>query len=468
MPETDSPARRDPRADAALDPSAAPPPDWKSRRPPTLSALRRAVSGDPPPEEGVPATVRGWLAGRRSSGKLLFLRFRDGSGASQVVVAGASVPGEDFAAAKQAPLESAVEVEGRAFAEPRAPGGMELRADRFRVLYAAEPSYPITPKEHGASFLLDNRHLWLRSGKQHALLRVRDEVLFAFREYLREQGFVNADTPIFTPNACEGTTTLFETRYFDQRAYLSQSGQLYNEAVAMSAGRTYCLGPTFRAEKSKTRRHLIEFWMLEPEVMFADLDQIVDLAEGLICHAVARVLENRRPELDTLERDAAALAAVRPPFPRITYDEAADLLAEKTDFTRGDDFGAPDETALTEGRDRPLVVTRFPTAIKAFYMQPAPERADRVLGMDILAPEGYGEIVGGGQRIHEPGLLEERIREHDLPEEAFSWYADLRRYGCPPHSGFGLGIERFVSWVAGISHLREAIPFPRTLYRLAP
>lgn len=457
-----------PETDSAPDAPAAAPPDWKSRRPPTLSALRRAVSGGPAPEEGVAATVRGWLAGRRSSGKLLFLRFRDGSGAAQVVVAGASVPEDDFAAAKQAPLESAVEVEGRAFAEPRAPGGMELRADRFRVLYAAEPSYPITPKEHGASFLLDNRHLWLRSGKQHALLRVRDEVLFAFREYLRDQGFVNADTPIFTPNACEGTTTLFETRYFDQRAYLSQSGQLYNEAVAMSVGRTYCLGPTFRAEKSKTRRHLIEFWMLEPEVMFADLDQIVDLAEGLICHAVARVLENRRPELDTLERDAAALETVRPPFPRITYDEAADLLAGKTDFTRGDDFGAPDETALTEGRDRPLVVTRFPTAIKAFYMQPAPERPDRVLGMDILAPEGYGEIVGGGQRIHEPELLRERIREHDLPEEAFSWYADLRRYGCPPHSGFGLGIERFVSWVAGISHLREAIPFPRTLYRLAP
>ena len=458
-----------PPADSAPDPpAAAPPPDWKSRRPPTLSALRRAVSGDSAPEDGAPAAVRGWLAGRRSSGKLLFLRFRDGSGAAQVVVAKAAVPEDDFDAAKQAPLESAVEVEGRAFAEPRAPGGMELRADRFRVLYAAEPSYPITPKEHGASFLLDHRHLWLRSGKQHALLRVRDEVLFAFREYLREQGFVNADTPIFTPNACEGTTTLFETRYFDQRAYLSQSGQLYNEAVAMSVGRTYCLGPTFRAEKSKTRRHLIEFWMLEPEVMFADLDEIVALAEGLICHAVARVLENRRPELDTLERDAAALETVRPPFPRMTYDEAADLLAGKTGFTRGDDFGAPDETALTEGRDRPLVVTRFPTAIKAFYMQPAPERPDRVLGMDILAPEGYGEIVGGGQRIHEPELLRERIREHDLPEEAFSWYADLRRYGCPPHSGFGLGIERFVSWVAGISHLREAIPFPRTLYRLAP
>lgn len=457
-----------PETDSAPDPSAGAPPDWKSRRPPALSALRRAVSGESAPEDGAAATVRGWLAGRRSSGKLLFLRFRDGSGAAQVVVARAAVPEDDFAAAKQAPLESAVEIEGRAFAEPRAPGGMELRADRFRVLYAAEPSYPITPKEHGASFLLDNRHLWLRSGKQHALLRVRDEVLFAFREYLREQGFVNADTPIFTPNACEGTTTLFETRYFDQRAYLSQSGQLYNEAVAMSVGRTYCLGPTFRAEKSKTRRHLIEFWMLEPEVMFADLDEIVALAEGLICHAVARVLENRRPELDTLERDAAALETVRPPFPRMTYDEAADLLEGKTDFTRGDDFGAPDETALTEGRDRPLVVTRFPTAIKAFYMQPAPERPDRVLGMDILAPEGYGEIVGGGQRIHEPELLRERIREHDLPEEAFAWYADLRRYGCPPHSGFGLGIERFVSWVAGISHLREAIPFPRTLYRLAP
>lgn len=455
---------------APADPARPDPePDWKSRRPPTVSALRRAVAVEDAPADGVPATVRGWLAGRRSSGKLLFLRFRDGSAAAQVVVAKAAVPADDFAAAKQAPLESAVEIEGRAFAEPRAPGGMELRADGFRVLFAAEPSYPITPKEHGASFLLDNRHLWLRSAKQHALLRVRDEVLLAFREYLRDQDFVCADTPIFTPNACEGTTTLFETRYFDQRAYLSQSGQLYNEAVAMSVGRTYCLGPTFRAEKSKTRRHLIEFWMLEPEVMFADLDDIVGLAEGLICHAVRRVLENRGADLETLGRDRAALEAVRPPFPRMTYDEAAEALAGKgTGFTLGDDFGAPDETALTEGRDRPLVVTHFPTAIKAFYMQPAPGRPDRVLGMDLLAPEGYGEIVGGGQRIHEADLLRERIREHDLPEEAFAWYLDLRRYGCPPHSGFGLGIERFVSWMAGIAHLREAIPFPRTLYRLSP
>ncbi len=420
------------------------------------------------PKEGPEVTVRGWLAGRRSSGRILFLRFRDGSGFAQVVVARAAVSETAFEAAAGAPVESVVEIRGIPCREPRAPGGMEIRASDFSVLHQADP-YPITAKEHGASFLLDHRHLWLRSGKQHALLRLRNGVLLAFREYLDDQGFVCADTPIFTPNACEGTTTLFETRYFDQRAYLSQSGQLYNEAVAMSVGRTYCLGPTFRAEKSKTRRHLIEFWMLEPEVAFAELDDIVALAEGLICHALGRVLERFRGELETLGRDTAPLEAVRPPFPRMTYEEAAAVLKrKKSDFSPGNDFGAQHETLLTEDLDRPLAVTHFPSAIKAFYMQPDPKRPDQALCLDILAPEGYGEIVGGGQRIHEPELLLERIREHELPEEAFSWYHDLRRYGCPPHSGFGLGIERFVAWVAGLSHLREAIPFPRTLYRLSP
>ena len=448
-------------------PDPAPTGSWKERRLPTIGSLRRILAQGAT-AEGVSATLRGWLSGRRSSGKLLFLNFRDGSGFSQVVVAKAEVPPEVFDAARQCPLESAVEVAGAAFAEPRAPGGMEIRAAAFTVLHAADP-YPITRKAHGASFLLDNRHLWLRSSKQHALLRIRDEVVYAFREYLREQEFVNADTPIFTPNACEGTTTLFETRYFDRKAYLSQSGQLYNEAVAMSVGRTYCLGPTFRAEKSKTRRHLIEFWMLEPEVAFAELGDIIDLAEGLICHAVSRVIENRAAELETLERDTAPLRRIRAPFHRVTYDEAAEILARKgTGFVPGDDFGAQDETALTEDLDRPLCITHFPAAIKAFYMEPDPERPDRVLCLDIIAPEGYGEIVGGGQRIHDYELLRRRVREHDLPEDAFEWYLDLRRFGTTPHSGFGLGIERFVAWMSGISHLREAIPFPRTLYRLAP
>lgn len=433
---------------------------------PTLAGLREAAADAG--KGGRPARLRGWLAGRRSSGRLLFLNFRDGSGFAQVVLPKAAVAPGVFETARHCPLESAVEITGTAVAEARAPGGMEIRADGFTLVQAAEP-YPITPKEHGAQFLLDHRHLWLRSRRQHALLRIRDEVLHAFREYLREQEFVCADTPIFTPNACEGTTTLFETQYFDRRAYLAQSGQLYNEAVAMSVGRTYCLGPTFRAEKSKTRRHLIEFWMLEPEVAWAELDDIVALAEGLICHAVERVLENRATELEALERDPEPLQKICAPFPRITYDDAAEILRKKgAAFTPGDDFGAPDETALTSDLDRPLVITHFPAAIKAFYMEPAPGRPDRVLGLDIIAPEGYGEIVGGSQRIHDPDLLRRRIREHSLPEDAFDWYLDLRRYGTVPHSGFGLGIERFVSWMAGLAHLREAIPFPRLLYRLSP
>ncbi len=451
----------------SAEPARTPTESWKDRRLPTIASLKRILAGSSSPD-GVPATLRGWLAGRRSSGKLLFLSFRDGSGFAQVVVVKSAVSADAFETARHCPLESAVEIVGAAFADPRAPGGMEIRASGFSVLHAADP-YPITPKEHGASFLLDHRHLWLRSKRQHALLRIRDEVLHAFREYLREQDFVNADTPIFTPNACEGTTTLFETRYFDRQAYLSQSGQLYNEAVAMSVGRTYCLGPTFRAEKSKTRRHLIEFWMLEPEVAFAELGDIIDLAEGLICHAVSRILENRGAELEVLGRDPEPLRRIRAPFPRVTYDEAAEILAGKgTGFTPGDDFGAQDETALTEDLDRPLCVTHFPAAIKAFYMEPDPERQDRVLCLDIIAPEGYGEVVGGGQRIHDHELLRQRVREHDLPEDAFEWYLDLRRYGTTPHSGFGLGIERFVAWMSGLSHLREAIPFPRTLYRLAP
>jgi asparaginyl-tRNA synthetase len=329
--------------------------------------------------------------------------------------------------------------------------------------------YPITPKEHGTPFLLDHRHLWIRSQRQHAILRIRHTLVDACRRFLNDEGFINADAPIFTPNACEGTTTLFETQYFDEKAYLTQSGQLYNEATAAAFGRSYCFGPTFRAEKSKTRRHLIEFWMVEPEVAYADLDDMMVWIERFVEAIVARVLEERRPELKILERDVAALERVKAPFPRISYDEAARRLKEKgLPFEWGTDFGGTDETVLTEGFDRPFFVHRFPAAIKAFYMKRDPADDRLSLSCDLLAPEGYGEIVGGGQREDDYDTLVARIREHELPMEAFSWYLDLRRYGSVPHSGFGMGIERCLTWICGIEHLREAIPFPRLLNRLRP
>jgi asparaginyl-tRNA synthetase len=357
---------------------------------------------------------------------------------------------------------------GRVRKDERAPGGYELDAIELSVLQLA-PEYPIGPKEHGVAFLLDHRHLWLRSRRQHAILRIRHEVISSCHRFFDERGFILADTPIFTPNACEGTTTLFETDYFGDKAYLTQSGQLYNEAVAMSVGRTYCFGPTFRAEKSKTRRHLTEFWMVEPEVAFASLDDIIALAEDLICFLIQSVLEKRRPELATLERDLAPLEEIKKPFPRMTYDQALDLLAQKGNpIEWGGDFGAQDEEILSTSHARPVIITNYPSAVKAFYMAPDPERPKTALCVDILAPEGYGEIVGGGQRIDDLELLRQRIAEHHLPEEAFSWYLDLRRYGSVPHAGFGMGIERVVSWICQLDHLREAIPFPRMLTRLTP
>jgi asparaginyl-tRNA synthetase len=418
--------------------------------------------------EGATVTMKGWLHNRRSSGKLQFLIFRDGTGFMQAVVSKADVPESDWEQSGSLTQESAITLTGTVRKDPRAPGGYELTVKGLSLVQLAD-EYPITPKEHGTSFLLDNRHLWLRSKRQHAVMRVRSEVVMAARRFLDDRGFLCIDTPIFTPNACEGTTTLFETKYFDQSAYLSQSGQLYNEAIAMAVGKTYCFGPTFRAEKSKTRRHLIEFWMIEPEVAYAELEDTIALAEDLIVAILESVLKKRRPELEVLERDVAKLESVKKPFHRMTYDAAALKLKEKaTGFEPGSDLGAQDEVALTEDLDRPLAVTHYPSQVKAFYMQPDPVREDRALCVDILAPEGYGEIVGGGQRIHDLALLKKRLEEHQLPEKDFQWYLDLRRFGSVPHSGFGMGIERLVSWICKLDHLREAIAFPRMLYRLSP
>ncbi|HET6947354.1 MAG TPA: asparagine--tRNA ligase [bacterium] len=413
--------------------------------------------------------IRGWLYNKRSSGKIHFLLIRDGSGTLQAVVAKQDVSAEVFASADALTQESSLIVRGMLREDRRAPGGYELSVADLTVVQQAAP-YPITPKEHGVEFLMDHRHLWLRSRRQHALMRIRAEVMRGCTDFLDAQGFLRVDTPILTPASVEGTTTLFETTYFDLgRAYLAQSGQLYNEAAAAAFGRVYCFGPTFRAEKSKTRRHLIEFWMLEPEAAFMTLDEYMALAEAMVSAVVARVLERRRTELEVLERDLSRLEAVRPPFPRISYDEAIQRLNAAGHPTRwGDDFGGDEETAVSSAFDRPVFVHRYPAPIKAFYMQPDPQRPGVVLGADLLAPEGYGEIIGGGQRIHDPELLERRLEEHGLPKDVYRWYLDLRRYGSVPHSGFGIGIERTVAWIAGIEHVREAIPFPRLLNRLYP
>jgi len=418
---------------------------------------------------GSEVEIRGWLYHKRSSGKIHFLLIRDGTGILQAVLARQDVKPEVFASAETLTQESSLIVRGALHEDPRAPGGQEMRVADLTVLQRADP-YPITPKEHGVEFLMDHRHLWLRSRRQHALMRIRAEVMRACTDFLDGQGFLRVDTPILTPAAVEGTTTLFETAYFDLgRAYLTQSGQLYNEATAAAFGRVYCFGPTFRAEKSKTRRHLIEFWMVEPEAAFMTLDEYMDLAEAMVVRVVARVLERRRPELEVLGRDPGRLEAVTAPFPRISYDEAiARLNAAGYSARWGDDFGGDEETAISAGFSRPVFVHRYPAAIKAFYMQPDPQRPEVVLGADLLAPEGYGEIIGGGQRIHDPALLERRLAEHGLPRDVYRWYLDLRRYGSVPHSGFGLGIERTVAWIAGIEHVREAIPFPRLLNRLYP
>jgi len=413
--------------------------------------------------------VKGWLYHRRSSGKIHFLLVRDGTGIVQAVMSRADVAAETFAAADRLPQESSIIVRGAVRQDARAPGGVELSVSDLQVVSEAE-AYPITPKEHGVEFLMDHRHLWLRSVRQHAVIRVRAEVIRAMTDYLDSHGYLRVDAPILTPAAAEGTTTLFSTEYFDLGpAYLTQSGQLYNEAAAMAFGRVYCFGPTFRAEKSKTRRHLTEFWMLEPEAAYMEMDDYMALAEDFVASVVARVLERCQRELRTLGRDLAPLERVAAPFPRISYDDALRLLAEEgLRVPWGEDLGADEETAISTHFDRPVFVHRYPAQCKAFYMQPDPQRPEVVLGADLLAPEGYGEIIGGGQRIHDLSLLQRRLAEHGLPPEPYRWYLDLRRYGSVPHSGFGIGIERTVAWICGVEHVRETIPFPRLLHRLYP
>ncbi len=417
---------------------------------------------------GQQVTIHGWLHNRRSSGKIHFLVVRDGTGFIQGVMSKAAVDEGTFQAADHLSQETSLVVTGTVRQDKRAPGGYELDVTGLQVVGGSE-NYPITPKEHGVDYLMDRRHLWIRSERQASILRVRHEVIDAVRDFFNSRGFILVDTPIFTPAACEGTTTLFPVEYFDSTVYLTQSGQLYNEAEAAALGRVYCFGPTFRAEKSKTRRHLTEFWMVEPEVAYANLDDVIDLAEGLVCSVVARVLDKRRHELSVLQRDVSKLECVKPPFPRVSYDEAVKLLRDKGQtFEWGGDLGGTDETVLSEQFDRPVAVHRYPSAVKAFYMKPDPDRPEVALCVDVLAPEGYGEIIGGGQRIDDYDLLLQRIKEHNLPQEAFEWYLDLRRFGSVPHGGFGMGIERVVSWICGLDHLREAIPYPRMIYRVYP
>jgi asparaginyl-tRNA synthetase len=418
--------------------------------------------------EGTEVTLKGWLYNRRSSGKLHFLQVRDGTGVLQCVVFKNDVPPEQFTLADHLTQESSLIVSGTVRADPRAPLGYELSVKDLQLLHLAA-AYPITPKEHGVAFLLDHRHLWLRSTRQHAILRVRSTIIRACRDYFDGKGFTLLDAPIFTPAACEGTTTLFATDYFGEPAYLTQSGQLYAEAGALAFGKVYCFGPTFRAEKSKTRRHLTEFWMIEPEVAFMDLAGDMDLAEDFVEYVVQRTLRERRPELDALERDVAPLERVRRPFPRISYASAIALLQQQGFAVEwGADFGGDEETAISNAFDRPVMVHRYPVACKAFYMKADPDETRVALCVDMLAPEGYGEIIGGGQREDDLDALHGKIAAHQLPPEAFGWYLDLRRYGSVPHAGFGMGIERLVAWVCGLHHVRETIPFPRMLERLRP
>ena len=412
--------------------------------------------------------LRGWLANKRSSGKIAFLQIRDGSGVVQAVASRAEISETAWEDAQRVTQESTVRVTGKVQADTRAPSGVELHVTDFEVAALAE-EFPITKKEHGTGFLMEHRHLWLRSSRQQAALRVRAEISQAIHDFHYERDFVLIDSPILTPAACEGTSTLFETDYFGEPAYLSQSGQLYLEPAAAVFGQVYCFGPTFRAEKSKTRRHLMEFWMVEPEVAVMEFEGLCELAQDFLCYLVERVLDRSRDSLEILERDTSKLEAVAGPFPRITYDEAVETLQKAgKEISWGDDFGAEDETILAEQFDRPVMVTHYPTSMKAFYMQPDPENPQLALALDVLAPEGYGEIIGGSQRIHDHDLLLSRLQEHDLPIEAFQWYLDVRKYGTFPHSGFGMGLERFVAWVCGLKHLRETIPYPRMLYRIYP
>ncbi|MFP3897383.1 MAG: asparagine--tRNA ligase [Anaerolineales bacterium] len=418
---------------------------------------------------GEEISLKGWLYNQTDKGRLQFLLVRDGTGIIQAVAFEDDIDAGVFEAITGLTQESSIIVSGTVRADERAPGGHELSISDLEIVQLAQ-EYPITPKDHGIDFLMSNRHLWVRSTSQWAILRVRATIIRAIRDWLDDHGFLLVDTPILTPAACEGTTTLFETDYFGDSAYLSQSGQLYNEATIMAFGRTYCFGPTFRAEKSKTRRHLTEFWMVEPEMAYADLEECMRVEEEFVSYIVQRTMQERAEELETLKRDTQELAKIVPPFPRITYDEAIERLHEEglEDIRWGDDFGAPHETALAETFGKPVFVHRYPTASKAFYMEADPENPEVCLSVDLLAPEGYGEIIGGGERTASLELLEKRIEEHDLPREAFEWYLDLRRYGSVPHSGFGLGIERTVAWICGLHHIRQTIPFPRTLGRIYP
>jgi asparaginyl-tRNA synthetase len=421
-----------------------------------------------PAHVGETVTVNGWLYNKRTSGKLQFPIIRDGSGYLQCVVFKKEVDEGTWKAVEDVAQESSVRVTGTVRAEQRASGGVELGVQSFEILGVAN-EYPITPKEHGTAFLMDLRHLWLRSKNQHAILRIRNEVEMSIRDFFYDRDFVLIDSPILTANAAEGTSTLFETDYFGEKAYLSQSGQLYLEPAAASFGRVYCFGPTFRAEKSKTRRHLMEFWMVEPEVAFLEFDGLQQLAEEFVEYIVGRAIERCAEELKVLERDVTKLDNVKRPFPRITYREAIDLLQSKgMEAKFGDDIGGDEETVIANSFNAPVIITRYPAAIKAFYMQPDPEDSSLALGMDMIAPEGYGEIIGGSQRIHDHDLLLRRIEEHGLPVDKFQWYLDVRKYGSFPHSGFGMGIERVVAWISGVPHLRETIPYPRMLNRIYP
>ncbi|WP_408006498.1 asparagine--tRNA ligase [Pseudalkalibacillus sp. A8] len=418
---------------------------------------------------GEEVTIGAWLANKRSSGKIAFLQLRDGTGFVQGVVVKKEVDENVWVQAKSITQESSLYVTGTVQKDDRSPTGVELVVSGLEVIHESV-DYPITPKEHGTEFLMDNRHLWLRSKKQHAIMRIRNEIIRATYEFFNKEGFVKIDSPILTGSSAEGTTTLFHTKYFDEDAYLSQSGQLYMEAAAMAFGRVFSFGPTFRAEKSKTRRHLIEFWMIEPEMAFVEHEESLEIQEQYVAFLAKSVLENCRIELETLGRNIENLEKIKAPFPRISYDDAIKLLKEKgfDDIEWGEDFGAPHETAIAESFDQPVFITNYPKDIKAFYMKPHPERDDVVLCADLIAPEGYGEIIGGSQRIDDLELMKKRYEEHDLSDDAYKWYLELRKYGSVPHSGFGLGLERTVAWLSGIEHIRESIPFPRLLNRLYP
>jgi len=458
----------DAAAPAALDAGGHVTPDATatvSHAVPTI-AIRQAAD-----YVGQTVRVQGWVYNRTDKGKLQFVIVRDGSGILQALAFERDLAPEAFAAMRSLTLESSLRVTGSLRADARAPGGYELGISHLEVVGLADPDYPIQPKEHGVGFLMEQRHLWIRSPRQAAILRVRATIVRAIREWLDSRGFVNVDTPILTPSACEGTSTLFSTDYFGEPAFLSQSGQLYNEATIAALGKTYCFGPTFRAEKSKTRRHLTEFWMVEPEIAFAELEDIIEIEEQFVCHIVQAVLAEHRDTLaGVIERDVSKLETIRPPFPRISYDEAARRLqdGEFPEFPWGEDFGAPHETYLAEQFERPVFVYHYPTAVKAFYMEEVPGRPDVCRSVDLLAPEGYGEVIGGGQRTTSAALLERRIAEHGLNRADYAWYLDLRRYGAVPHSGFGLGLERTVAWICGLAHVRETTAFPRMLEKIYP